>query len=253
MNELSRFFGYSLILTLIMQCGLSSYAKPHIMPPDIIGDDAKKTGSRTTSQQVNSPEYFIWMRSQPPKKIDAPIDPVTAAFFPQESKLSNVLKRRYYFHLSAMGEKSFSTLSKKDTVYRFLWVRSFHHPICVSIQILNHGNGGAVLHAVELEGGDMYNAPKGRQLRNFSVRYFPKLAKELIEKINTTGFWTLPLNDDVPNHVVDDGAQWVLEGWDNGKYRLVRRTSPREGKFRELCVSFLLLAHLYPSNQKEIY
>jgi hypothetical protein len=252
MNGPSRFLGSLLTSTLVMQCCDLAYAKPQLMPPDIIGDDGRNNGPKGSTLEV-APGYLKWMQSHPHKNFDAPIDPAAEAFFPKESQLSNSLKRWYYHHLAAMGEKSFRSLSKKDTVYRFLWLRSFHHPISVSIEILNHGNDGAILHAVELDGGDIYGAPPGKQLRNFSYRYFPKLTKELIAKVDTTKFWTLPPNDDAPNLMRFDGAQWVMEGWKEGKYRLVRRFSPGDGNFRELCVIFLLLARLYPTKSAEIY
>lgn len=272
----------SLFLILVSVCTPCLAArKPYILPPDIIGDSARSESPHNGSHLGIPPKQLKWMQSHPYKNVERPIDPAAAAFFPKEAQLNNSLKQWYHSHLSAMGEKSFRSLSKKDTVYRFLWLRSFHHPISVSIKILNHGNGGAILHAVELDGADTYGAPKGKQLRSFSYRYFPKLTKELIAKIETSNFWTIPTNDDFvqPSEIPDelrktplgnsgnigsrfkfvpilyrfDGAQWVMEGWKEGKYRLVRRCSPREGSFRELCVIFLLLSHLYPTKPQEIY
>lgn len=281
MNRTSRLLGFSLIFTLAFQCWSSACGKQRAFPPDLIGDDVRPGGSKTNSSLGTPPEQLKWMQSHPYKKVDHPIDPAAAIFFPKDAQLNNSLKQWYHFHLTAMGEKSFRSLSKNDTVYRFLWLRSFHHPISVSVKILNHGNSGAILHAVELDGGDTYGAPKAKQLRNFSCHYYPKLTKELMAKIETSKFWTIPPNDDliqpteipaelrnmplgnsgnigaryrfVPKLLRFDGAQWVMEGWKEGKYRLVRRFSPNEGEFRELCVIFLLLARLYPSKGQEIY
>lgn len=230
-----------------------------------------------------SPEQINWMRTHHPQGFDYKIDAATANFFPKEAQLTNFDKQWYRSSLVAMGEKSFLTLSKKDTVYRFLWLRSFHHPICVSIKILNHADGGAVLHAVELDGGDTYGVPKGKQLRNYSHRYYPKLTKELIAKIESSQFWTIPQPSEPLKQIVHsveisdphlgtsgpvgarfkyapnvyytgfDGAQWVMEGWREGKYRMVRRWSPKKGSFRELCVIFLLFAGLYPKENQAIY
>ncbi len=223
------------------------------MPPDIIGDDSRNHSSKGNSTLGISPEQLKWMQTHPPRKTLYPFDREAAAFFPEEAMLTNALKQWYYPSLNAMGEKSFRSLSKKDTAYRFLWLRSFHHPISVTIKILNNGNDGALLHAVELDGADVYGAPVGKQLRNFSYRYYPKLTKELVTKIETAEFWMLPPNDDMPTLMHLDGGQWIMEGWKEGKYKLVRRFSPKEGAFRELCVIFLLLARLYPSKAGEIY
>lgn len=253
MNGSSRFLACLIVPALIAQCWLSVCAKPLYMHPDIIGDDGRNHSQKDSSTLGLSPERLKWMQSHPPKKFDYPIDPAAAAFFPKEAQLSNSLKQWYYPRLEAMGEKSFRSLSKKDTVYRFFWLRSFHHPISVTIKILNHGNDRAILHAVELDGADVYGAPIGKQLRNYSCRYYPKLTKELTAKIETTKFWSLPPNDDFPSLVHFDGAQWVMEGWKEGKYKLVRRHSPKDGDFRELCAIFLLLARLYPTKSGEIY
>lgn len=285
MRHIRRFFSLYLALVFGSLCAPCQGArKPYILPPDIIGDSAKDKMPPGYSRLGISPEQINWQRTHHPQGFDYKIDTATANFFPKEAPLNNFEKQWYRSSLVAMGENSFRTLSKEDTVYRFLWLRSFHHPICVSVKILNHGNGGAILHAVELDGGDTYGVPKGKQLRNFSHRYYPKLTKELIAKIESSQFWTMPQPTDPMNsipHSVEisgttlgtsgpvgagfkyapnvwhldgfDGAQWVMEGFREGKYRMVRRWSPKDGSFRELCVIFLLLAGLYPKENQAIY
>src|SRR5262249_15746244 len=44
----------------------------------------------------------------------------------------------YSKHLAAMGEPSLLELSRADA-YRFLWLRSFHHPISARLVVRNDG------------------------------------------------------------------------------------------------------------------
>ena len=230
-----------------------------------------------------TPPWQLMRPSRGQKSFECKIDAATANFFPKEAPLDNSERQWFSSALKAMGEKSFRVVSKRDTEYRFLWLRSFHHPISVSIKILNHGNGGAILHAVELDGADLYGVPYGKKLRSFTHRYYPKLAKELIAKVESSQFWTIPVVEphikahspqtppiniplgtsgpigsgfkDAPivYNAGSDGAQWILEASQNGKYRMVKRWSPKDGTFRELCVIFLLLAGLYPKENQAIY
>src|SRR5271166_4529571 len=58
----------------------------------------------------------------------------------------------YSKHLKAMKEQSLWKLSQKDrssTVYRFLWLPTFHHPVSVR---LVRSSEGVILHAVSLDG-----------------------------------------------------------------------------------------------------
>jgi hypothetical protein len=52
----------------------------------------------------------------------------------------------YSKHLTAMGEPSLLEVSRQDAtveVYRFLWLRSFHHPI--SVRLIFRKDGTAML------------------------------------------------------------------------------------------------------------
>ena len=62
-------------------------------------------------------------------------------------------------HLRAMQEPSLRELAEKDrtvTVYRFLWLPSFHNPISVRFV---KSDEGVVLYAVRLDGQGGYEQP----------------------------------------------------------------------------------------------
>ncbi|MBX9951597.1 MAG: hypothetical protein K2Y39_20670 [Candidatus Obscuribacterales bacterium] len=271
-------------VALMALCCPSATAKHGFPPPDIVGDDAGYPNGKSRSLLGISPE-LLRLRSRSNRGFHLSFKNARVAdkFFPKEAQLSDIDKQSLYPAYAAMGEKSFLSLSKNDTVYRFLWLRSYHHPVCVSIKIIDHGNRGAILHAIELDGRDAPDVPLGKQVRKVSYQYYPKLAKELVAKIEATKFWNIPLNDELlfrtkqKNDQLNasihksalplilyrpasnnydtpfDGADWIMEGWNEGKYRMVRRFSPRDGGFRELCMIFLLLAHIYPENPHEVY
>src|SRR5262249_41516571 len=72
--------------------------------------------------------------------------------FGEEADAADFVTDWYSSHLRAMGEPSLWVLSRKDsgaTVYRLLWLPSFHHPVCVRI---SRAAGGARLHVKVLDG-----------------------------------------------------------------------------------------------------
>jgi hypothetical protein len=73
-------------------------------------------------------------------RTTCPEPAATDTFFPQgelyslRSDLDAFVREWYSMHLRAMGEPSLSCgLPSEEEVYRFLWLRTFHHPIAVRI------------------------------------------------------------------------------------------------------------------------
>jgi hypothetical protein len=73
-----------------------------------------------------------------------------AQFFPKSSlgtdaREDSFKSRWYSSHLRALNEPSLLELAKKKEVesYRFLWLRSFHHPVAIRLEI--KGDGSSVL------------------------------------------------------------------------------------------------------------
>lgn len=144
----------------------------------------------------------------------------------------------YSEHLTAMNEPSllFPDDSQQES-YRFLWLRSFHHP--VAVRIWSSGQNQYV-SVKELNGAGGYEPGK---LINDGVYPVPKErwaeCKRLLEEI---GYWELPIVED--DLVGVDGAQWILEGMRDGRYHLVNRWTPESESYRELCLYLLKLSQL---------
>ncbi len=141
----------------------------------------------------------------------------------------------YGKHLKAMGEKSLLNISNENAeVYRFLWLRTFHHPIFVKVE---RGQNEVKLFTKELDGAGGYEPGKVLRINNHILtkdEWCKFLA--LLEKAN---YWKLPTENEV---LGNDGAEWILEAVKGGRYHAVDRWSPKKGEYREVCIYLLKLS-----------
>jgi hypothetical protein len=154
------------------------------------------------------------------------------ALDPSRPKIDGFLRGWYSKYLRAMLEPSLSCGARPDGfAYRFLWLRSFHHPIAMRVE----KNGSSVtLNAVELDGTGG-NAP-GRIVKSVQRELSSAEQGEFLAKLDRVDFWKLRKNEE---RFGLDGAQWILEGAENGQYRVVERWSPESGPYHDVCVLLL--------------
>ena len=141
--------------------------------------------------------------------------------------------------LTIMKEPSLQELSKNSKVecYRFVWVRTFHHPVLVRLDV--NADGSAMVTAKMTSGKGGYGVGHltkntTRKIRKCEIEWF-------LNEISEDGFWELP--DELPsaeNVVQLDGAGWTLEGTKSGAYHRVYRWSPESGPVRALGISMLI-------------
>lgn len=129
------------------------------------------------------------------------------------------LKKSLEFYLYAFEETPlFSSKGNNIEIYRFLMIRSFDPPICISIKRDDNNN---ILIGKITDG------------RGFS---YPGLVKQEIYKelpdsswnkfislIDSLDFWEMNKNFERP---LFDGSYWFVEGFRNKKYHYVLRRSP---------------------------
>jgi hypothetical protein len=135
----------------------------------------------------------------------------------------------YSKHLKALEEPSlweFSKTSKTQT-YRFVWLRTFHHPIAVRLNVKEDGT--SLLTLKQTSGGGGYEPEKltlneSRVISKDQTQWF-------LERIDTFKYWDIPSEE---MYGGCDGAQWVIEGVRDGKYKVIDRWSPKEGPVRTL-------------------
>jgi len=148
----------------------------------------------------------------------------------------------YSKHLKAMDEPSLSSIAEPDETYRFLWLRSFHHPI--AIRVWRTGEERNMVFK-ELDGAGGYEP--GKLIVNQTQQIAVKEWDEFISLLQRASYWRLPAEKKESGC---DGAEWILEGKKGERYHLVDRWSPDGGSYREAC---LYLLKLSGQKTKEIY
>ena|ERR1035437_7184460 len=150
--------------------------------------------------------------------------------------LDKLLTDWYSAQLKALEEPSLFELAKTPTAqsYRFLWLRSFHHPIAVRLDIKADGTG--ILTTKVTSGAGGYEP--GTLIENTTKPLTTHQTQAFLAKIQQTNFWLLPTatNDQKGT----DGSQWMIEGVNSGKYHFVKRWSPETGPIRELGISLAI-------------
>lgn len=136
--------------------------------------------------------------------------------------------------LAAMAEPPFCA-SRGDSSgesYRFLWLRSFHHPILISVRIQD-GTASAVYKELDGQGPDDTSRLVADERIDVNARLNktdedPESARRILRYVSDESedsFWRLPF--DVASSAVRlDGATWTVEGRRAGKCHVVTRWSP---------------------------
>ncbi len=160
------------------------------------------------------------------------------AFDDREDR-SDFVRKWYSGHLLAMGEPSLWKLSHRAqsaTVYRLLWLPTFHHSVCVRV---DRTPRGAKLHVTVLDGQGGYDPGLVAIDRNILLP--EEEWKKLNEYLEKAGFWAMPAR--IADDGGCDGDQLIVEGIQEGKYHLVDRWMP-EPAYEELCRHMLDLTGL---------
>ncbi len=144
-----------------------------------------------------------------------------------------------------MNEPSLSIHGQKfESAYRFLWLRTFKHPISVRIEKCNDL---ITLNTVELDGAGGYQP--GKIITDLNQKLPMSIYQKICTLLADIDFWDIDTTEPISGL---DGSQWILEGYSNRKYHVVVRFSPQPGKYREICLFFLELSGLR-INPDEIY
>ncbi len=99
--------------------------------------------------------------------------------------------RWYSKHLTALREPSLWETSQLDLTaeaYRFLYLRSFHHPISVLLVVARDKT--ATLVSKETNGKGGYEP--GRLIRNRTIHLSQIQTESLLTALNELSFWSLP-------------------------------------------------------------
>lgn len=113
--------------------------------------------------------------------------------------------------LRAMSEPSLFELSKDKRViaYRFLWLRTFHHPVAIRLTIRPPGTGSLIVKVTTGAGGYEHGTVSQDQSLDISKAQ----AQRFLTLLAKAGFWSLRTQGAVGGN---DGAEWILEGVQKG-------------------------------------
>ena len=165
-------------------------------------------------------------------------------FFPKgtfaaEGNGEAIVLNWYSRQLKGLEEPSLWTLSQIDkhaVVYRFLWLRAFHHPVAIRVIVAPDGTGELITKV----GGGVGGYAPGPLIENQMKKLSTIEVKYLLDQINGAHFWELPTKEKKKNTYIEiDGAQWILEGIQDGNYHIVDRWSPKKDAYRALCWFFV--------------
>ncbi len=140
----------------------------------------------------------------------------------------------YGKYLKAMDEKSLLNVSDEKEVYRFLWLRTFHHPMFVRVE---RSGISIQLFSKEFDGAGGYTP--GKELRKEHKILDAQQWCEFLSLLEKSKYWQMPSEK---NLLVHDGAQWILEGVKDGRYHVVDRNPPDDYDYQEACIYLLKLS-----------
>ena len=132
----------------------------------------------------------------------------------------------YEEQLQALNETSIGDLRNEGVTqsYRLLWLRTFHHPVVVRVDVLSNGTGLVCIKETSGKGG---YAP-GKLIKNDTRKLTAKEIQWFVDRMQESGFWELPSKDKPPeNEIVLDAATWIVEGKKGDQYHLVKRDAPK--------------------------
>jgi hypothetical protein len=145
----------------------------------------------------------------------------------QLNKLFNDWSTR---ELTALHEAPLLTQSKNPSVqsYRFLWSRTFHHPVAVRLEVKPDGTAILITKVTSGEGG--YSP--GHLITNTSKSLTKQQTDSFLHEVNADNFWSLPAV--TKEQTGTDGSEWIIEGVNGGKYHLATAWSPEQGPIHDL-------------------
>ncbi len=135
---------------------------------------------------------------------------------------------------------------KSDTIYRFTWLRTFHHPVAIRVQ----KNKDKIQLTWKMSDGAGGYSP-GKLIVDETTELSSSEWTDFKKLIDKTEYWNMPTNE--PSDVMGtDGSQWIIEGVQNGKYNVVDRWTPRNSTYQELGLFLINLTDL-DIPKKDIY
>ena len=134
-------------------------------------------------------------------------------------------------------------------IYRFTWLRTFHHPVSVRLE----KQGDIIKLFTKVCNGAGGYDPK-QLIFDTTINATTGQFKTLIQKISNINFWNLTTEqrDDTGK----DGSEWIIEAIKDNKYHMVTRWTPsveRQKDFRSVGEYLISISKLTEDETKFTY
>ena len=161
-----------------------------------------------------------------------------------KSKVDSIHLRWYSRFLFAMNEPLLYNRQFNKTIFRFTWLRTFHHPIIVRIEKeLN----SVFLYWKVSDGAGGYDP--GSLIINNKLQIGVSEWTKFISKIDSGNFWKMQRSGSIGT----DGSEWILEGCDSTKYYVTSFWSPgHQSEIFKICYYLIELTKM-KLNEEDIY
>lgn len=132
----------------------------------------------------------------------------------------------------------YKSVSNSRIAYRFLYLRSFHGPVSIRLEIDSICKHGIVIMKHCSSEIDQKGFPESLYVQPLSTEQITQACSMM----GNRNFWQIPSIE--TERIFLDGASWLIEAIHNGTYHIADRKSPKDGPVRELGHYFLTLVGL---------
>jgi len=169
--------------------------------------------------------------------------------FDNDARTDQSVAEWYSTMLKALHEPSLLESSKDPslTEFRFLWLRTFHHPVAIRVVVKPDGTGTLITKITSGAGG----YEPGKLTTNRTRKLSRDETQLILQRFQNSNFWALPTHERKVIGV--DGAEWVFEAALKGKYHLVSDWSPKKGTVYDLGTFFLFDLEKLEISHEEFY
>ena len=157
-----------------------------------------------------------------------------------QSRAGDFMVQWYSSVLYGLGEKPLWPADPKQVTYRFVWMRSFHDQLSITMEVQPDGDGQIRLQVFR-------RAPQNLESRTQSLS--KQQVRGVLALIEEASFWKMTTQGG-PQGL--DGAEWVLEGVQGGQYHIVTRWDASTTAFGKPLLELLRLSNYNPPKD-EIY
>jgi hypothetical protein len=154
--------------------------------------------------------------------------------------LDSFTNKWYPQMLFALQEPVLKNYTDKGEIYRFTWLRSFNHPIALTLYNVDD----KIKLTVKFANGSGGFEP-GQIMLNKTLDISRSDWEAFQAKVREANFWELPT--DIAFAPAADGAEWILEGKTLDRYHFVYRFScggMQQDRFKECCEYLINMAKL---------